>query len=367
MSEYSSFQDRIDRLQNETAAHDLDGIVIGPGANLYYYTGTNALILDRPHLLFVPKEGDLHLVVPRLEAASYERSPLNVISHIWDDGEGPSKAFDDLARQVKISSRWGSDGAVPFRFFRHLAEYVEGGLMDAEPILQEIRAVKDEHEMELTEKGLSILCDSYKKIPQMLREGMTELELARKLSDDISYQGAEVPHEPMVQSGPKAADPHAFPSSKKIARGESIVIDIVCKYDGYHADMARSFIIGDDKEFEDIYSKVLEAQERAIKVANNGSRAGDIDRAAREYLSQNGLGSYFIHRTGHGLGLETIEAPNLIPGGTTVLKPSMVFNIEPGVYVPDRLGVRIEDELVTRTGETEVISSDLPKEFGWWK
>jgi Xaa-Pro aminopeptidase len=171
----------------------------------------------------------------------------------------------------------------------------------------------------------------------------------------------------MVQSGPRAADPHSETSSRKIGRRESIVVDAVSFYQGYAADITRTFVIGNDPMFERVYSSVLEAQQEAVAKALTGSAVGAVDKAARDSLKRDRLGERFIHRTGHGLGLEVHEAPYIVAGGRAKLESGMVFTVEPGAYLPGKLGVRIEDDLVATRDGNEVMTHGLPKELGWWR
>jgi Xaa-Pro dipeptidase len=151
-----------------------------------------------------------------------------------------------------------------------------------------------------------------------------------------------------------------------LKRDESIVIDTGCTFSGYYADITRAFIIGKDKEFQKLYEDVLTSQEKAIKLCTKGATVGSIDGAARNHLKERGLDRFFIHRTGHGLGLEVHEAPYIVPGGDEVIRPGMVFTIEPGVYLPGKMGLRIEDDVLTTTGKCRNLTTSLPKEFGWW-
>lgn len=172
----------------------------------------------------------------------------------------------------------------------------------------------------------------------------------------------------MVQSGVRAADPHSDTSSKKIRKGESVVVDVVSSYGGYAADITRTFILGGDSSVEKIYNNVLAAQQKAIDTAKVGVSTGRIDAAARDSLKRDGLAKYFIHRTGHGLGLEVHEAPYIVSGGRERLAAGMVFTVEPGAYIPGKLGVRIEDDVaMLKDCRREVLSGKVPKEYGWWK
>ena len=236
---------------------------------------------------------------------------------------------------------------------------------NAEPVLQQVRERKNQEEVSLLKKSAEILSRSYLEIPSMLEEGMTEQELERKISDEIFSKGAEHIEDMLVQSGEKSADPHWLPSKRRIKRGESIVVDVSSTYSGYFADITRSFVIGENKEFERTYAMVLEAEERAIQQSNGGVSVGSVDAAARGFLKREGLDKYFIHRTGHGLGLEVHEAPYIVDRGKEVLGSNMFFTVEPGVYKPGRYGVRIEDNVLSTDKGREVLTS-TPKEYGWW-
>ncbi len=196
---------------------------------------------------------------------------------------------------------------------------------------------------------------------------MSERELARLVVEETLANGAESVEPCMVQSGPRAADPHSDTSTRQVRKGDSVVVDVVSFYEGYAADITRTFMIGDDPEFEKVYRSVLGAQDKAVSCAVNGAAVGDVDAAARDSLTADGLGEYFIHRTGHGLGLEVHEAPYIVSGGKKRLREGMVFTVEPGAYLPGKLGVRIEDNLIVTAKGNEVITGELSKQFGWWR
>jgi len=345
----------------------LEGVILVPGPNLCYYTGVKSLLLERLFLFFVPRDGDPHLVAPTFEAGPYQRLPFNIVVHQWDDGVGPSPALHKLVNGLDLKGKWGVEGGVPYRFIHLLLNHARPELEDAEPILQGIREKKEAKEIGLLQKAATILSRSFQRFPDIMKAGMTELELARKLSEVIYSNGAELVGDMLVQSGALAADPHHLASRRKLKRRESIVIDAACTYSGYYADITRTFMIGHDRKFEGYYQKLLEAQENAIAQSRAGATVGSVDEAARSHLRNHGLDEFFIHRTGHGLGLEVHEAPYIIPAGSEVLQPSMVFTIEPGVYLPGKLGIRIEDNIAAAEHGARVLTRRLPKEFGWWR
>jgi len=357
---------RIERLRRGVAKKGLEGVVLVPGPNIEYYTGVRSQLLERPFLLFVPKEGDPQLVAPTLESGPYTRSPVKIGVHSWDDASGPSGAFAALRRQLDLKGEWGFEGRVPFGYLTHLmGKGIE--LRSADPILQSIREIKEASEIALLKEAAKALGKGFLKVPEIMREGMTELELSGALKEEIFASGGESVDFCMVQAGDHAADPHWLGSKRKITKGLGVVIDAGCTVSGYNADITRTFLLGKNAELEEAYGDVLHAQKRGIKAIAPGRTVGEVDAATRDPLEAKGLGKYFFHRTGHGLGLEIHEEPYIVSRGRKPLKPGMVFTVEPGVYLAGRYGVRIEDNVTVTAPGCEVITRSVPKEFGWWK
>jgi Xaa-Pro aminopeptidase len=356
---------RAGKLAKALLSEGLEGVIIAPGPNLVYYTGVSAHLFERPLLLLVQSDGQAHLLTPQLEAGPFRGSiPLTV--HAWDDTEGPLGAVKALIAGINAKGTWGCEGRVPFGFLDHL---LSRGLKvkPADGVLQSIREIKEPEELEMLKRSAAILSGSILRVPDALREGMTEKELSRSIFDEVMASGADEV-DPMVQSGARAADPHSVTSTKKIRRGESVVVDVVSSYSGYSADITRTFVIGGDDEVEKVYRSVLSAQEKAIESVKAGIATGKVDAAARDSLKKDGLAKYFIHRTGHGLGLEVHESPYIVAGGKELLRSGMVFTVEPGAYIPEKLGVRIEDDVaISKGGDADVITGKVPKEYGWWR
>jgi Xaa-Pro dipeptidase len=357
---------RLEKLKGTIADNNLKGVIMVPGANLRFYTGVNSLLMERPFLFMVPLEGDPHLVVPTLESGPYGRAPVKIMLHKWSDTEGPSSTLQEAINQLQLNGRWGVEGDVPYRFVHLLLRYAQPQLENADPMLQSIRAVKDAEEIRRLGRAASILSKSFLHFFHLMKPGLSEIEVALKVGQEIARNGAESVQDVLVQSGPMAADGHHVPLSRKLRRKESVVVDATCTFGGYFADITRTFMIGRDPEFEELYNNVLEAQVAAVKASRAGVSVGSIDQAARGYLRNHQLDDYFIHRTGHGLGLEVHEAPYIIPNGAEITQESMAFTIEPGVYMQGKTGVRIEDDLITTTAGNKNLTKAVPKEFGWW-
>lgn len=356
---------RLERLRRALAAQNLEGVVMVPGPNLLYYTGVDSLLLERPFTLLVPVDGVAALVVPELEAGPYKESRLPIEVNSWTDSEGPARAIAAAVKTAHLRGKWGVEGKAPFLFLSKLMEAASPEGENAESVLQGLRAVKDEPEVRLLKKSASILSRAFEDFPGLMKAGMTELELAKAATEAIYSKGATKVDDILVQTGASAADPHHLPTSRKLARGEGVVIDVGSTYEGYYADITRVLCLGRSPEVEKVYGKVLEAEEKGIRASRRGVPVGEVDAAARGALKKAGLARYFVHRTGHGLGLEVHEEPYIVEGGRERLKDGMCFTVEPGVYMRGRLGVRIEDNLVIERGQGVTITS-TPKEFGWW-
>lgn len=361
----NNYSKRVERLKKELDEEGLRGAVIVPGPNMRYFTGVNSLLLERPFMLFVPVDGEPNLVAPALESGPYLAGPLPMKVHQWTDSEGSSRAISRAAKRAGVKGKWGVEGKVPFLYLERLMKKTPVKPRNAEPVLQKLREIKDEAEVKLLKKSANILSKSFERFPGLLREGMTEQEMAKESTDVIYGEGATKVDDLLVQSGPRGADPHSLPSERKIGRGEAIVIDIGSSFEGYYADITRTICIRTAPELEKVYVNVLEAEEAGIAKAAEGVRVGDVDSAARGRLTKAGLGKYFIHRTGHGLGLEIHEAPYIVEGGKEKLRPGMCFTVEPGAYLRGKLGVRIEDNVLIE-GKKGVAITETPKEYGWW-
>src|SRR5208282_4388191 len=265
------YKSRVDRLQKKLKENNLNGVILVPGSNLRYYTGSQSIMMERIFMLFIPNNGEPHLVVPDFEAGDFLKKRM--VLHKWNDKDGPSFSLREVSDQLSIGGRWGVEGRVPFMFLNPYVKYAKPEFVDAEPILQSIRAVKDDAEVDLLNK--------------FLKSGITEIELAKRLTADIYSNGAELVFVALIQAGERAADPHSLPSSRKIKHNEPIVIDISSTYAGYFADITRTVAIGRGTKFECRYDSVLEAQEEAIKAAKPGVTVGSVDAAARDMLRRD--------------------------------------------------------------------------------
>jgi Xaa-Pro aminopeptidase/Xaa-Pro dipeptidase len=230
-------------------------------------------------------------------------------------------------------------------------------MVDASPEIRRLRRIKNYAEVEKLAHAAAITDAATEIVLDRLRAGQTEIEVAVMIGAAIGEQGGTLAFESLVQSGPNSALPHMHPTSRKLAKGDFVLLDFGAAFEGYRADTTRMAVVGDPSaRHKEIHSLVLAAHDAAIAAVRAGTTTGAVDSAARQVIEAAGMGEHFFHRVGHGLGIEAHEDPSLDPGSATVLEAGMVFTIEPGVYIPGWGGVRIEDDVVVERSGCRVLT-----------
>lgn len=230
-------------------------------------------------------------------------------------------------------------------------------------IVEPIRVTKDETEITAMKGAVDVAEAALGDVLPLLQPGVTEREMAMELDYRMKRRGAEdVSFPTIVASGPRAALPHARPSDRCFSRGDTVVIDFGAVVDGYHSDETCTFLLGRDTDILDGYRVVKEAHDHAIEAIRPGVAAAEIDGRARDVIARAGYGAYFTHGTGHGVGLMVHEEPRLGPKSRQVLEEGMVFTVEPGIYLPDRWGIRLEDMVVV-TGDGSRLLTGISKQL----
>lgn len=319
----------------------VDCLLLSVGADLPWLTGYEAMPLERLTMLVVPRGERPTLVVPRLEEPRVvHRGEFDV--RAWDEDEDAVDLVASLAgaaRTVAVGDRtWAT-------FLLALQERMpDRAWRSAREIVAPLRAVKDSEEL-ATLAGAAEAVDS---IAAALRDatfgGRREVELAREVGDRLLDAGHTRVDFVIVGSGPNGASPHHEPGDRVIGEGDVVVCDFGGSWQGYSSDVTRTYTVGEpSSEVVETYAALVEAQEAAVRAATAGTPAEAVDRVARDVLARAGMGERFIHRTGHGIGVETHEEPYLAPGNTEPLATGNVFSVEPGIYVPGRFGMRLED------------------------
>jgi Xaa-Pro dipeptidase len=343
------------RMQKLLDASNTDVVAFVPGPNMVYFTGLHYHLSERPIIAFLSKEG-LSFIMPQLEMIKLNQRPdLEGRAFMWTDTEGYKNSFRQ-AMQAMSGASIAVDG-MTLRVFEWLA-LAEAGMevgraVDAGQTMLYIRSLKTPDEIAFMKRANEIAEAALEKTLKWVQPGMTEAQIATRLSDEMNAAGSHGnAFGSIVLTGPKSALPHGSVGERQLGKDEFLLIDFGCLYNDYPSDITRTFCLGTPSgEMRKMYEAVYRANAAARAIAKPGVTCGAVDKAARDQIEAAGYGEYFTHRTGHGLGLSGHELPQIASGVDTVLEPGMVFTIEPGVYIPEIGGVRIEDDMVvTETG-----------------
>lgn len=339
--------ERLERVRAAMSSAGVDCLLLSLGADLPWLTGYTAMPLERLTMLVLPADADATLVIARLEAPRVAEDPSAFTVLGWDETEDPVEIVARLVgtrRHLAISDRaWAT-------FLLQLQSQVpDAQLRAASTVTGPLRAVKDASEV----SALAAASSAADRVATALVEGDISLvgRSEAEVSDDIGRRLVAEGHQrvnfAIVGSGPNSASPHHDATSRVIGPGEAVVCDFGGTLDGYCSDITRTVFTGDPPdEFRALYSVLQEAQAAAVAAASVGTPCERVDGVARDIIAGAGYGQYFIHRTGHGIGLEEHEDPYIVGGNGQPLVPGHAFSVEPGIYLPGRYGARIEDIVV---------------------
>ena len=356
------YADRIRRAAEAAGERGIDALLITPSIDYRYLVGYEPPPLERLTSLVLRPGEDPILVVPRLEEplAVQELEGLADTLDIrpWAEGSDPYQLIRGLlsgSRRVGIQDQMWARHALRFRAALDPMELIEAG-----PALAALRRIKSPEEIFRLRRAAEVADTVMLAATGTPLPGVTELELARRIREWLVLYGHETPDFAIVGSGPNSASPHHAPTDRVISDGDALVLDLGGTRLGYCSDTTRTAFCGDPpREFEDLHETLRLAQMAACDAVRPGVTASEIDRVARDAITEAGYGEYFIHRTGHGIGMETHEEPYIIAGNDEVLEPGMAFSVEPGIYIPGRWGARIEDiVVVTEDGGERLNTSD---------
>jgi len=354
---------RYQKVLNEFDEQKIDAFLVSNPLNIRYLTG---LCLTDGELVLSPSENILFVDSRYLLEAQQHKFGFDI----------KVLQFKDKFKEI---SAWVNDHGfcsigvescyLSHHNFLSWQEKISGRLLLCISLIEKLRLRKDNFEIELIQKAIGILANVIKKIPDLLRNaiGLSEKEVCLEIEYLIKKEGAErLAFEIILASGERSAMPHAAPGERKIKGGEIVLIDMGAVSEGYHSDVTRIFCLGEKMgQMESILNILKSAQTAAIKHIKPGVSAKDIDACARNVIEKAGYGAYFGHGTGHGVGIEVHEGPWISPASENILEEGMVFTIEPGIYLPDQFGLRLEDMVVVGQQEPVVLSRSIPQEIVW--
>ena len=352
-------------------------VLVGVGADMRYLAGYGAMPLERLTMLVIPTTGEPALIAPRLEATPARSCPPTAAGFLpvvtWDESDDPHGLVARMVGQAAGDSkplRIAVSDDLPARHLIRLQERLPDASFElASPILGRLRIVKDPDEIALLTEAAHAADRVVAQIAGGRLIGRTEADVAREVRERLVAEGHEAAHFAIVGSGPNSASPHHEASERVIAAGEPIVLDIGGTIDGYGSDITRTLWVtggdpakGPDERFRHLFAVLQGAQAAATAAVRPGISAEAVDAAARRPIEAEGYGEAFFHRTGHGIGLEGHEEPYIIAGNTEPLQPGMAFSVEPGIYLVDDYGARIED-IVVCGPDGPIVLNEAPREL----
>lgn len=342
------------------SVQNADAIALVPGANLKYFTGLNFHTSERPIIALVQGER-LALIIPALEVPQvHARADLEAQLFVWTDAEGYQGAFEAAVKALGLTDATIAIDDKSMRLFEWMGFEAVGSTIRRHPVgtdLLLIRQQKDADELAALREACKRSEAAFDALLAWIKPGMTEREIGFKLDTLLIEHGCHgLSFESLVQTGPNTALPHGAVTDRALQPGEFLLVDWGGRYEGYPADLTRTVVYGTPSaEMQRIHATVVAANRAGVAACKPGARCADVDKAARDVIEAAGYGEYFIHRTGHGLGLEVHELPQIASGVDAPLTVGSVFTVEPGIYVPGLGGVRIEDNVViTETGVEEL-------------
>lgn len=361
---------RLEKARRLMAEQKVDALMLTGGTSMVYFTGMSWGNSERLTAVIVPVKGTPFVVTPKFEEErtieQVKLGPLGTGTDVmtWEEDESPSKLVaDGLRKRGIVGGRLGVEETVKFVFSDKVALAApQLRLTSGTPITAGCRMTKDAHELELMKLASAVTLKAYEAAYKSLKEGMTQGDFARLVSQahqQLGFSGGAG-----VQVGEYSALPHGSITPQVVREGSILLIDGGCKVEGYSSDLSRTFVLGKATDkMKQVFELEHQAQAAALKAARPGVACGDIDAAARKVIEDGGYGpgyKYFTHRVGHGLGMDGHEWPYLVKGNTLPLAVGMTFSDEPGIYIPGEFGVRLEDDWVVTEDGAEMFTPQSP-------
>jgi Xaa-Pro dipeptidase len=358
-------QGRIEKARRLMREQGIDALMLTGGTSMVYFTGIQWGLSERLLAAFIPVEGRPFLVTPKFEETrameQVANGPMTAGADVlaWEENDDPYALVAKGLRDRRLATATiAIEETVRFQFSHGVSKVPAVRIVDGTPVTAGCRIIKDAHELALMRHASKVTLAAYEAAWKSLREGMTQDEFARLVSQAhsrLGYNGSAG-----VQVGKYAALPHGSATPQVVREGSILLIDGGCKVEGYSSDISRTFVLGKPTQrMKDVFEVELAAQTAALRAARPGVPCEAVDAAARKVITDAGFGpdyKFFSHRVGHGMGMDGHEWPYLVRGNTLPLAPGMVFSDEPGIYIPEEFGVRLEDDIAITADGAELFT-----------
>jgi Xaa-Pro dipeptidase len=350
------YEQRLKKLQNLLRTNNIDGLFCIPGVNFQYMLKSRAKLMERL-VLAILTPASLELICPAFEVSNFESLTISKEHiHPWEETDDPHALLKVVTKSLGIEDgNIALSPSTPFTMYVKMQDSLSKvSFKDGYPLFKTARITKTIKELELLKEANKITARSIETVFDQLEVGMTEKQVALSINKELTSRSGEPFQFAAVQFGENSALPHGSPTDKKLKKNDVVLIDAGTSVEGYNGDITNTMVFGKPSaKFLEIYDVVEEANKRGVEAVKVGAIPEKIDSAARDFITSRGYGQFFTHRTGHGIGLEVHEDPYIVNGNLTPLGLNQTFSIEPGIYLPGKLGVRIEDIIISRKNKGE--------------
>jgi Xaa-Pro dipeptidase len=357
---------RLNKVETIFKNSDLDLVAIVPGSNFRYLTGGNFHLMERPTVLLIAKSAKPVVILPILELDVFNKLDIDAEIITWQDKDGYIDAFRKASEIIGKVNSIGVEGQ-RIRFFESSAlqeVFPAAKIINAHSLISKVRLLKDSKEIKTLKEAISISEKSLSNTLNFIKENKTELQIKNFLIQELYKNGAEgLSFDPIVLASKNSALPHGHSGNYELKKGDAILFDFGASINGYNADITRTFFLNSANEYQkDFYNVVLKANLVGNEKSVVNNTLDNIDDSVLKLLEQSQYSEFIVHKTGHGLGLDVHEDPYVMRGNLEKIESGMVITIEPGLYNPNLLGVRIEDDVFI-TSEGPEILTDFAKEL----
>lgn len=349
----------LDKLTQIMGSENVDAMLIAPSEDLEFLLGFSPHMDERFQGLFITKDKKMFYIAPQLAREEMQKALGDNKVYDWGDGEGFMDtvlgALRDFGLENKIIGVNGTTSAVSVL---DIMERIDISFVNGKPLLEEMRIIKSDDEIDKLRKAAQLADKVFEELLDFIKPGLQEKDIKEKIEELFLKNGAEgISFNPIVASGPNSSKPHYNQYDRYIQQKDIIILDFGCKYKGLCSDMSRTVFVGGISEEErKIYDIVYKSQDAGEKAVKEGVTAESVDRVSRNIIKEAGYGDYFLNRLGHGIGFSVHEAPDIKEGNKRTLEKGMAFSIEPGIYIPGKFGIRIENIVVMSKDGPEVLN-----------
>ena len=349
----------LDKLVGIMGTEGVDAMLIAPSEDLEFLLGFSPHMDERFQGFFITKDKEMFYIVPQLNREEMQDTLKGRKVYDWSDGEGFLDTVETAFKEFGLESKTiGVNGTTSAVSILDIKNRINVNFVNGRPILEELRIIKSDEELENLRRAAAIADRVFEEILEYIKPGLQEKDIKEKIQELFIKNGADgMAFNPIVASGPNSSKPHYNQYSRYIQEKDVIILDFGCKYKGLCSDMSRTvFVGGVTDEERKIYDIVYKAQDEGEKAVKEGVTAESVDAVSRNIIKEAGYGEYFLNRLGHGIGFSVHEAPDIKGGNKRVLEKGMAFSIEPGIYLPGKFGVRIENIMIIGKDGPEAIN-----------